>query len=162
LRSLHAGDLDALRRWDDDEEIVPWAGKKFATPTAGAAWLRAVLRERRRWALAVTTTGGQLIGQVELDNITWRNGSAELKVCIGEKSFWDQGYGTDAVLTFFEYVTARSKLHYIYLRVKRNNLRAVECYRKCGFKEEPILRAGHRDHQGLADLVLMVWHQGAV
>lgn len=160
LRLFHAGDLEALRRWDDDAEVVLWAGKKFDTPMASAAWLDSALRHRRRWALAVMTTGGQLIGQVELDNITWRNGSAELKVCIGERSFWDQGYGTDTVVTFLEYVTAHSKLHCIYLRVKRNNLRAIQCYRKCGFKEEGILRAGHRDHQGLTDLILMVWRQG--
>jgi len=160
LRSLHAGDLDALRRWDDDAEVVLWAGKKFDTPMASAAWLDSALRHRRRWALAVMTIGGKLIGQVELDHITWRNGSAELKVCIGEKNFWDRGYGTDTVITFLEYVAAHSKLHYIYLRVKRNNLRAIQCYRKCGFKEEAILRAGHRDHQGFPDLLLMVWRQG--
>ncbi|MEW6524876.1 MAG: GNAT family protein [Bacillota bacterium] len=155
LRSLHEGDLDAVRRWDDDEEIVLWAGKKFETPLESATWLRDTMEHRGRWALAVMTTGGQLIGQIELDNITWRNGSAELKVCIGEKSFWDQGYGTDAVRTFLDYVLAHSNIQYIYLRVKSDNLRAIRCYEKCGFRKEGILRAGRRQRRGFHDLVLM-------
>jgi RimJ/RimL family protein N-acetyltransferase len=155
LRPLRATDLETIRKWDDDADINGWAGKKFYNDDDSLHWWRETRLKRRRWALAVVAGGGQLIGQVELDHINWRNGSAELKMCIGDKSYWDRGYGTDALRTFLSYVFSRGFIEYVYLRVQPENARAIRCYEKCGFHKEGIFRAGKRKREGVSDLLLM-------
>ncbi len=39
----------------------------------------------------------KLIGSLAFTNIDWRNRSSEFGIMIGEKAYWNQGYGTEAV-----------------------------------------------------------------
>ena len=42
-------------------------------------------------------------GQWRLFDIDWRNRSAEIGIFIGEKNFWNQGYGTEAMRLMVKY-----------------------------------------------------------
>ncbi len=145
LRPLRESDLEKVKEWDDDHEIIEWTGKKFNSRADLRGWLRESCLRRSRWALGVMTVNGRLIGQVELDDISWQRSSAQLKLCIGDKNYWDRGYGSDALQTFLEHVLATTNLSYIYLRVQAENERAIRCYEKCGFVKEGILPAGCRN-----------------
>lgn len=73
---------------------------------------------------------------------------------IGEKSFWDKGYGSDALATFLKYIFEVKGFKKLYLRVYEDNKRAIRCYEKCGFKKRGILRLNNRQaHAG--NLILM-------
>ncbi|MBX6722522.1 MAG: GNAT family N-acetyltransferase [Dactylosporangium sp.] len=99
--------------------------------------------------------GSSMIGWVEIDDINRRAGSAELRVCIGDKRLWGRGYGTEAVRLALEAGFQRLKLREVYLRVAVDNERAVRAYRKCGFSVEGILRAGRHAAIGMRDHFLM-------
>jgi len=65
---------------------------------------------------------------------------------IGDKRFWSNGYGTDAVLTILGFAFEQMNLHRVSLGVIEYNERGYTCYKKCGFVEEGRSRdATHRD-----------------
>ncbi len=133
LRAITEKDLAKLIKWDEDEEISKWAGKKFACKAEAIDWYieKPPLDKR---TLAIETLDGKLIGEVEIVNICWRLHTGELRVVIGEKNYWNQGIGTDAVLAFAKWVFETYSIETIYLRVDKRNHRARRCYAKAGFK----------------------------
>ena len=77
----------------------------------------------------------ELIGNIALENIDYKNGSAELGIFIGEEDNLGKGYGSEAIKLLTNYGFKELRLHSIYLRVYDLNERAKKAYEKCGFKE---------------------------
>lgn len=156
LRPIRSDDVQQIAKWDDDPEIVKLVGKKFVTAKQSLEWFSAVLRRKTKIALAIADkTTDQIIGDLELDNICWRSGSGEMRICIGARDYWGKGYGSDAISAFLDFVFRTTNLDYVFLRVYKENTRAVRCYKKCGFIVEGMLRAGKRARDGHQDLLLM-------
>jgi len=61
-------------------------------------------------------------------------------IMIGEKEFWNLGYGTDAIETLLRYLFYELAMNRVYLIADERNARALHCYEKLGFKKEGILR----------------------
>ena len=95
--------------------------------------LRAPSSQRRR--LAIDTLGGQHIGNCSYYDIDLRRGEAQLGIMIGERGYWDKGYGTDAVTALLSYIFGETKLERIYLKTLNWNTRAQKCFQKCGFRK---------------------------
>ena len=90
----------------------------------------------------------ELIGNVGLQNIDYKNGNAELGIFIGEEDNLSKGYGSEAIKLLLNYAFNNLRLHNIMLTVYADNLRAIKAYTKCGFKEfgrrrEALFRDGH-------------------
>lgn len=155
LRTVRRDDLEMMQKWSEDGELIKYLGDKLSRWRDADERYGSLLRDRRRRVLAIETRDGILIGDIELMDITWRTGSAELKICIGERNYWNRGLGTAAVRALLEHAFTRLNLQRIHLRVYANNQRAIRCYEKCGFRKEGVLRAGFRRLEGQGDLVLM-------
>jgi RimJ/RimL family protein N-acetyltransferase len=82
---------------------------------------------------AIETTDGKHIGNCSLFNIDDNKKATELGIMIGEKTFWGQGYGTDAILTLLNYVFTQTELQKVFLKTLYWNVRAQKCFKKCGF-----------------------------
>ncbi len=78
----------------------------------------------------------QMIGTCAFDRIDWQARSAEFGILIGEKQYWNQGYGSEAVRLLSRHGFGALNLHRIYLHVFANNPRAIRAYQKAGFTEE--------------------------
>jgi diamine N-acetyltransferase len=78
----------------------------------------------------------QLIGTYAFNDIDWRNRSAEFGIMIGEKSYWDRGYGTEAVRLLAQHGFNTLHLNRIFLHVFESNPRAIRAYEKAGFIHE--------------------------
>jgi diamine N-acetyltransferase len=78
----------------------------------------------------------KMIGSVAFDSINWRVRSAEFGILIGDKSFWNQGYGTEAVRLLVQHGFNTLNLNRIFLHVFENNPRAIRAYEKAGFTLE--------------------------
>jgi diamine N-acetyltransferase len=89
---------------------------------------------------AIETQEGVHIGNLGLHDVNWKNRSTELGIVIGEKEYWNQGYGTDAIMTLLGYAFGELGLHRVFLRVDADNPRGIRCYEKCGFSHEGTLR----------------------
>ena len=66
---------------------------------------------------------------------------------IGEKQFWDKGFGTEAMRRMCQYGFEELNLHRIYLRVFEGNDRGKRAYQKVGFVYEGTMREA-RYHRG--------------
>jgi len=87
----------------------------------------------KRHLFAVETTDGRHIGNCTCYDINDTRGEVQLGIMIGDTSYWDKGYGTDAVTTLVKHIFSNTSLKRIYLKTLDWNLRAQKCFQKCGF-----------------------------
>ncbi|MCL5064663.1 MAG: GNAT family N-acetyltransferase [Firmicutes bacterium] len=154
IRSLRQDDLDILREWDSDPELQQLTGRKFDADEEMTGWWTAVERDRSRLAVAIVDNEGRLIGDIELENVSWRAREAELRIAIGDKTYWNRGFGTEALTEMANVASEQLGLKSLYLRVSEKNVRAIHSYRKVGFRKVGRLSATGR-LQGRQNLVLM-------
>ena len=86
-----------------------------------------------RHSFAIETSDGKHIGNCAYFNIDEKQGSAEVGLMIGNRSYWDQGYGSDTVTTLVDYIFRETDLKRMYLKTLVSNTRAQRCFQKCGF-----------------------------
>jgi len=87
----------------------------------------------KRYPLAVETFDGKHIGNCTCYDINDTRGEAQLGIMIGDRNYWDKGYGTDAVSIMVSYIFLNTSLRRIYLKTLDWNLRAQRCFQNCGF-----------------------------
>ena len=86
-----------------------------------------------RRVYAIEDMRGHHIGNVMYYNIDERRGEAELGITIGDKRYWNHGYGTDIVRTFLRFLFTEMNMRRIYLNTLDWNVRAQRSFRKAGF-----------------------------
>jgi RimJ/RimL family protein N-acetyltransferase len=89
---------------------------------------------------SIDTINGKHIGNCSYFNIDETNGEAEVGIMVGDKEYWNQGYGTDAIMTLLDYIFSSTHLERIYLKTLDWNKRAQKCFNKCGFKAVSLLK----------------------
>jgi RimJ/RimL family protein N-acetyltransferase len=145
LRAMEMSDLERGVRWRNDPEVARFLSRVRYPMSALAieAWLRerseAPMRFDAELWFAVETKDGRHIGHCDLDAAP-EDRKATLGVMIGERDFWDRGYGTDAVRTLVRFAFDEMNLNRVALTVMAPHERAQAAYRKCGFVEEGRLR----------------------
>jgi RimJ/RimL family protein N-acetyltransferase len=72
-----------------------------------------------------------ICGFLDIEHI---NQTAEVGIFIGNKHFWNKGYGAEALSLLVDYGFKALNLHNIMLRVYEYNKIAISCYEKIGFK----------------------------
>jgi len=94
---------------------------------------------------SIKTRGGKHIGNCTCCNINETKGDAEIGIIIGDRRYWDKGYGTDAVNYLVDYIFENSSVVRIYLKTLASNKRAQKCFTKCGFAVcGQIISSGNR------------------
>ena len=100
---------------------------------------------RRSKRLAIDTKDGVHIGNCMYYDLDERRGQTELGIMIGDRDYWNGGYGTDAVVTLVEHIFKTiSSINKIYLHTLDWNDRARKSFAKAGFTE---VREVKRDGQ---------------
>ena len=82
---------------------------------------------------AIDTVDRFHIGVCNLYDHNTRQSSIQLGIRIGVKSYWNRGYGTDAVRILTEFAFDYFQVNRIWLKVLPQNIGAIRCYEKCGF-----------------------------
>lgn len=137
LRPVRVEDAGHLLRWALDPEVARFAQGEYPTTWEETVrWLCEAVRDRYRRVYLIIGPDGKPIGDIDLHHIAWRSGEGELRIRIGEPSLWGKGLGTDAIRALLRDAYEQGHLRRVYLRVLRENRRAVRCYEKCGFRAE--------------------------
>lgn len=153
LRPLAAEDLTKMVHWNTDEEVQLYVDADFPEKLGELQhWFSQSFPNRQYQIFAIETSTGELIGDLELDHICWNRQEAELRIRLGEKAYWGQGYGSDAVRQMINYCFNDKGFRRLYLRVYAFNQRAIRCYEKNGFKQIGIL---HSNRENWKDIILM-------
>jgi diamine N-acetyltransferase len=147
LRGVEKEDLPMFVRWLNDPDVIQ--GLLVHNPVSQAEeenWFERMIKrppdehvlgiEVREKDIDAGTETWRLIGTLAFDSIDWRNRSAEFGIMIGEKTYWNQGYGTEAVRLLAQHGFKTLNLNRIFLHVFENNPRAIRVYEKDGFISE--------------------------
>lgn len=160
LRHVERDDLPKFVEWMNDPEVT--RGLSMYLPLSfdeELNWYEEVLKrpnEERPLAVEVQQEEGwQLVGNSSFFSIDWRNRSAEIGIFIGDRSLWDQGYGTEAMQLLLQHGFATLNLHRIFLRVFAGNQRAIHVYEKIGFVHEGCQRQAEYHEGKFHDVLLM-------
>lgn len=156
LRAVEREDIPRFLRWLNDPEVTRYL-TIFMPLSRGEEerWFEQQLGDPNRKVLAIETESGEHIGNISLEDIRWKDRQASLGIVIGEKEYWGQGYGTDAIRTLLGFAFEELNLNRIQLSVFDFNERARRCYRRCGFQEEGRLRQAHYTEGRYHDVIRM-------
>jgi RimJ/RimL family protein N-acetyltransferase len=101
------------------------------------------------------------VGNCGLIDIDWQNRSAEMGILIGEKQYWNQGFGSKAMRLLLKHGFENLNLHRLWLRVFETNQRAIRSYEKAGFTLEGKFReAQFLDGKYVDVMIMSMLHSG--
>lgn len=91
------------------------------------------------------TLDGKFIGNCMYYDLDSVNMQAELGIVIGDREYWSNSYGYDAVTTLLEYMFGERNLKRVYLHTLEWNKRAQRCFQKSGFNPVKAVRRMSQD-----------------
>jgi diamine N-acetyltransferase len=166
FRGVERADIPQFVRWLNDPEVLE--GILIHYPISQAdeeGWFDRMLTrpaDERVMAIEVKELSSdgsgeawKFIGSCAFDHIDWHARAAEFGILIGDKSYWNHGYGTDAVRLLVQHGFDTLNLNRIYLHVFETNPRAIRAYEKTGFTLEVRQRQGEFKHGKYIDVFLM-------
>jgi RimJ/RimL family protein N-acetyltransferase len=135
LSPIDLNDAEKYTEWLNDLEVITNLGPLYGgiINVEGEKEILKDLSQKHNYAIIDIETN-ELIGNcgyLEIDNL---NQIAEVGIFIGNKEFWNKGYGTEALMLLIDYGFKALNLHNILLKVFSFNERAIKCYEKAGFK----------------------------
>jgi RimJ/RimL family protein N-acetyltransferase len=90
-----------------------------------------------RKALSIINEKNVLVGFITYKESSYFNKVYSIGITIGSK-YWGRKYGEDSIKTLLKYLFYEKNAVRVELEVMESNLRAIRCYKKCGFIEEAI------------------------
>jgi len=139
LRALEPEDAERAYRWINDREVTQFLMARYPYSLAFEkdwAAQAAKTNDFGEVRFAIEAKDGVHIGVCGLHRGRPEDRLADLGIMIGEKEYWSQGYGTDAMLTVLRFAFYQMNLNKVSLGVFEINPRARAVYEKCGFIEE--------------------------
>jgi len=137
LREKKLSDARNDYAWKTDPDLVRYdAAEVITIPFSHyliehSSELRYSLANSQRFG--VETLDGTHIGNCSYYNVDEAQGETEIGITIGDRNYWNKGYGADAVTTLVNHIFHTSKINRVYLKTLDWNRRAQQCYLKCGF-----------------------------
>ena len=107
-----------------------------------------------RRPFSMETQDGKHIGNCVYYNINEDRGETELGIMIGDRQYWNKGYGKDAVSALINHIFRRTKLNRIYLKTLVSNTRAHRCFLKCNLKP-----CGYLERDGYEFLLMEIYRR---
>ncbi|MFC1872195.1 GNAT family N-acetyltransferase [Chloroflexota bacterium] len=86
-----------------------------------------------RIQLGIDSLDGRHIGNCTCYNMDVSAAEAEIGLMIGNRDYWNKGYGTDCVRALVKYVFTRADFQRLYLKTLDWNQRAQKAFKKSGF-----------------------------
>ena len=90
-----------------------------------------------------------------MHTIDYLNRSAEIGIFIGNKDYWSNGYGTEALSLLIDYAYRILNIHNISLKLFDYNERALKCYQAVGFQKIGAIRDGLIRNMEYHNIILM-------
>lgn len=144
-------------QWLNDAEVTRLTQADYSLPVTKAQvqeMFKEAIRGERLF-FAIETKDGTLIGDTALHPIDEKNRVGELLITIGEKEYWNKGYGTDTIRLVLKLAFEEVNLQKVELKVLEYNERAIRVYEQCGFKREGVRRRAFFRDGRYYDQILM-------
>lgn len=136
LRPLQLTDAARFVKWLNDPSVNKFLRVRRIILPDEKKWIAQKKHSQTDRIFAIDTTAGVHIGSVGLHQIDVPNRRCNLGIMIGDRRYWDKGFGTEAISLLLDYGFRKLKMHRIELDVYAYNRRAIKVYRRLGFKRE--------------------------
>lgn len=136
LSPISAQDAEKFTEWVNDMEAG--LGVTFAAACIGLEQESEVLQRMAQsgWNFSIVARdSNQLIGSLGIVSQDELNRWCSVGIFIGDKHYWNNGYGTEAMSLLCDYCLNVLNYHTVRLDVYSYNLPAISCYEKVGFRE---------------------------
>jgi diamine N-acetyltransferase len=163
LRAIDKPDLPAYVKWLNDPEVRQ--GLSIIMPlsqTDEEEWFESMQKRspyERPMAIEIQPDPQKdtwvFVGNGGLFGFDWFSRVAEIGLHIGEKKYWDQGFGTRVMQLFLKHGFETLNLNRIWLRVFETNQRAIRTYQKAGLTIEGKYRQGIFREGKYLDVIIM-------
>jgi len=142
LRPIRLSDAQRFVDWFADPETNRFTTRQSITLKQEIKQIKEARQNKDELQFSIDTKDGKHIGSLSFFPIKKDRGGS-FGIFIGDKDYWDKGYGSDAIKTILKYGFEKLHLHHIRLAgngVFDYNLRAIRAYEKLGFVKEGLLR----------------------
>jgi RimJ/RimL family protein N-acetyltransferase len=163
LEQFGRNDFEQLISWISDESLLTnWSGSLFNFP---------LTKESLDWYIsdtnvngssdafvfkAVNTGSGETVGHISLGGLSWKNRSARIsRVLTGNHLQRNRGCCRAMIDAVLKIGFEELNLHRISLGVYDDNIAALKCYEKSGFKEEGVSRDILWQNEGWRSMIEM-------
>jgi RimJ/RimL family protein N-acetyltransferase len=158
MKEVLTGKFVRLSAWDPEEmsKVFPrWyqnseyirllnsSARPMLSPKAELKWMEEEVGEMSPGSYFFsihTLAADKLIGELNLDVVTWPGRDAFVGLGIGETEYWNKGYGTDIMNVLLRFAFTEINLRRVTLTVFEYNPRAIRSYEKAGFRHEGRMR----------------------
>ncbi|GAA0116094.1 GNAT family N-acetyltransferase [Clostridium senegalense] len=144
LREYKKEDIRKAQKYMNDPEIKKLLNSNIPYPITfedEERWYESLGATKDTYNFAIETLeDNQYIGGCGINKIDWKNSVVIIGIFIGDKEYWNKGYGTDAINILIRFIFEQMNIRKIKLQVFSFNERAIRAYEKCGFKREGVLR----------------------
>ncbi|MFL0245368.1 GNAT family N-acetyltransferase [Candidatus Clostridium stratigraminis] len=150
LGAINAEDIETIASWYEDADFLRFFDKIPANPKSKQElqqWIKDTQTSGKSYSFSIRPIDkDEMVGYIELSNIQWWNGVANLGIGIGEKKYRGGGFGKEAMELILTFAFNELNLHRVQLNVFSYNMGAMSLYEKLGFKREGVYREFiHRD-----------------
>ena len=136
ISPMNADDAEIYAKWLNDSRITQYLSIHNSLVSIYGEKEYLENSSKKEFQLCIVKLDNdELIGNIALNNIDYKNGTCELGIFIGEEKNLGKGYGSEAIKLLTNYGFKELRLHTIYLTVLDNNERAIKSYTKCGFTD---------------------------
>ena len=137
LSPINIEDAEKYVEWFCDFKVTDGIGKSSTLMNVEAEreWIENSFKNAEFQFAIVNLDNDELIGNCGIMNINQKDRYAEVGIFIGEEKNRNKGYGSEILRLLLDYGFNYLNLNNINLSVMSFNERAINCYKKVGFKE---------------------------
>ncbi|MHA7879277.1 MAG: GNAT family N-acetyltransferase [Saccharospirillum sp.] len=143
--------------WFRDPEVNRY-NRHFGKPESFAqvrAYVEQLDSDETRLVFAVYwLENGLHLGNIGVQSIDWRQGSAELAFLFGEKAYWNKGVAHEATKVVIDHCRQQLNLRRLHLGCLAENTAMCKLAEKCQFEQEGRLREAVFANGHYQDVVL--------
>jgi len=137
LRPIRIADAPRFVQWLENPKVRRFLSQTSYTLPQEQKWIRGLTKNKNEKIFALDAVDGTHIGSIGLHiNPRQQHRVAGFGIFIGDRRYWNQGHGTDAMRIILIYAFSSLKLHRVELSVFPFNKRAIHVYKKFGFRLE--------------------------
>lgn len=144
LRAYSKTDIPLRLSYINDAEIANYLTDDIPfpiTPHEEEMWFESISSKSDRYKFAIETIdGNQFIGGCSINDVDWKNSFATIGIFIGNKDYWGNGYGSDALNILVSFIFNQMNINKVKLITYSFNKRAIKSFEKYGFVIEGVLR----------------------
>ncbi|GIN87692.1 N-acetyltransferase [Heyndrickxia sporothermodurans] len=147
IRKMAELDFPLMTKWLSDKNVLKYYGdpdhpfdsekviKKYLPRVQGKISIIPCIIEYKQQEIGFIQY--YLISNQQLNDYGYKNHKRTFGIdqFIGETDYWSKGIGTDLVQAILHFLFTKLKAERVILDPHLDNIRAIRCYEKCGFKK---------------------------